>query len=84
VRSAEHAARVPTQVDFNPILLKPNSDTGAQVIIHGRAISNIEAEVYHDYKKVVMNAVLKSPQRFADICGEHFDIEQIKHIYQEF
>ena len=28
------AARVPARVDFNPILLKPNSDTGAQVIIH--------------------------------------------------
>ncbi len=33
------AARVPARVDFNPILLKPNSDTGAQVIIHGKAIS---------------------------------------------
>lgn len=59
------AAKVPTQVDFNPILLKPNSDTGAQVIIHGRAISNMEAQTYHDYKTVAMEAVLESHQRLA-------------------
>ena len=33
------AAKVAPEIDFNPILLKPNSDTGAQVIIHGKAIS---------------------------------------------
>ena len=42
------AAKVEPEIDFNPILLKPNSDTGAQVIIHGRAISNMEADAYHD------------------------------------
>ncbi|MFD2176062.1 cobyric acid synthase [Veronia pacifica] len=57
------AAGVPPHTDFNPILLKPNSDTGAQVIIHGRAISNMEAAVYHDYKKVAMEAVLSSHRR---------------------
>jgi len=45
------AAKVEPEIDFNPILLKPNSDTGAQVIIHGKAISNMEAGKYHDYKK---------------------------------
>ena len=60
------AARVPARVDFNPILLKPNSDTGAQVIIHGKAISNMEAQSYHDYKKVAMSAVLASHQRLVD------------------
>lgn len=62
------AARKPLNVDFNPILLKPNSDTGAQVIIHGKAVnhktsSNMEADEYHDYKKVAMQAVLASHQR---------------------
>ena len=57
------AAKLPLEVDFNPILLKPNSDTGAQVIIHGKAISDMEAEQYHDYKKVAMEAVLTSHQR---------------------
>lgn len=57
------AANVPLSTDFNPILLKPNSDTGAQVIIHGKAISNMEASTYHDYKKVAMQAVLASHRR---------------------
>jgi adenosylcobyric acid synthase len=48
---------------MNPVLLKPNSDTGAQVIIHGRAISSMEAAAYHDYKKVAMEAVLQSHTR---------------------
>lgn len=60
------AAKVEARVDFNPILLKPNSDTGAQVIVHGKAISNMEAGKYHDYKKVAMQAVLESHQRLAN------------------
>jgi adenosylcobyric acid synthase len=59
------AANIAPRVDFNPILLKPNSDTGAQVIVHGRAISNMEATSYHDYKKVAMDAVLESHHRLA-------------------
>jgi adenosylcobyric acid synthase len=49
--------------DMNPILLKPSSDTGAQVIIHGRAISHMDAVKYHDYKKVAMDAVMQSHGR---------------------
>lgn len=59
------AAKVAPEIDFNPILLKPNSDTGAQVIIHGKVISNMEADSYHDYKKVAMDAVLTSHNRLA-------------------
>jgi adenosylcobyric acid synthase len=59
------AANIEAEVDFNPILLKPNSDTGSQVIIHGKAISDMEASVYHDYKKVAMQAVLASHQRLS-------------------
>ncbi len=51
--------------DMNPVLLKPNSDSGAQVIIHGQALSNMEAADYHDYKKRAMNAVLESHQRLS-------------------
>jgi adenosylcobyric acid synthase len=63
------AAKVPLSVDFNPILLKPNSDTGAQVIVHGKALSNMEASSYHDYKKVAMQAVLTSYGRL----GQQYD-----------
>lgn len=49
--------------DMNPVLLKPNSDTGAQVIIHGRAITNLDAQAYHQYKPRAMQAVLESYAR---------------------
>lgn len=49
--------------DFNPVLLKPSSDTGAQVIIHGKAVDSMQARQFHDYKKVAMNAVLQSHTR---------------------
>lgn len=49
--------------DMNPVLLKPNSDTGAQVIIQGKAITNMDTRIYHDYKTEAMKAVLDSYQR---------------------
>ena len=49
--------------DMNPVLLKPNSDTGAQVIIHGRAVTTMNAVAYHGYKEIAMKAVLESHQR---------------------
>ena len=59
------ACRLAPHSDMNPVLLKPNSDTGAQVIIHGRAIGNQDARAYHDYKKVAREAVLASHSRLA-------------------
>jgi adenosylcobyric acid synthase len=49
--------------DMNPVLLKPNTDTGAQVIIHGRALANMEAQDYHAYKQRARAAVLSSYSR---------------------
>jgi adenosylcobyric acid synthase len=51
--------------DMNPVLLKPNSDTGAQVILQGRVALNLEAGAYHAYKPRAMQAVLDSWQRLA-------------------
>ena len=59
------AAGLPPHTDMNPILLKPNSDVGAQVIIHGHAVSNMDAVAYHDYKRVAMEAVLASHRRLS-------------------
>lgn len=57
------ACGLPAHTDMNPILLKPSSDTGAQVIVQGKVISNMEAGRFHDYKKVAMNAVIDSYRR---------------------
>ena len=57
------AAGLAPHTDFNPVLLKPASDIGAQVIIHGKAVTNLDARAYHDYKPTAMAAVLESWQR---------------------
>ena len=51
--------------DMNPVLLKPCSDTGAQVIIHGKAQYQLDAQSYHRYKPIAMQAVCASHQRLA-------------------
>ncbi len=57
------AAGVPAHSDMNPVLLKPHSDVGAQVIIQGRAVGHFEAGGYQDYKAEVMPFVLESFER---------------------
>jgi len=52
-------------IDMSPVLLKPSSDTGAQVIIHGHPVGAMQASAYHDYKRVAMDAVLASHGRLA-------------------
>ncbi|MBA1291911.1 cobyric acid synthase [Pseudomonas lurida] len=59
------AARLAPHTDMNPVLLKPNSDTGSQVIIHGRAVTTMNAVAYHDYKAIAMQAVLASHARLS-------------------
>ncbi|WP_223960902.1 cobyric acid synthase [Paraburkholderia sabiae] len=57
------AAGIDAHTDLNPVLLKPTSDRGAQVIIHGKARMNLDARAYHDYKPVAFEAVLESYAR---------------------
>jgi len=61
-----YAAGLEPHVDMNPILLKPNTDTGAQVIIQGKAIGNMNAVGYHEYKSVAKVAALDSYHRLAE------------------
>ncbi len=51
------AARKEPTVEMNPILLKPSSDTGAQVIVRGKPIGNMTAKEYHDYKPRALNLI---------------------------
>ncbi len=52
--------------DMNPVLLKPNTDTGAQVIIQGRAVATMNARDYQGYKTQARVAVLDSFHRLAE------------------
>jgi len=45
------AARIPPHVDMNPILLKPTSDIGSQVVLLGKAVENSTASDYHAKKE---------------------------------
>jgi adenosylcobyric acid synthase len=54
--------------DMNPVLLKPNTDVGAQVILQGHAIGNLDAGDYHDYKPIARTAVLASYRR---LCTQY-------------
>lgn len=54
------AAGIEPHVDMNPILLKPSSDTGAQVIVHGKSVGDMQAKPYHEYKTQAMSAVMSS------------------------
>jgi adenosylcobyric acid synthase len=45
------AAKIPPHVDMNPILLKPTSDIGSQVVLLGKAVENSTASEYHIKKE---------------------------------
>lgn len=57
------ASGLEPHTDMNPILIKPTSDTRAQIIVQGKAITDMDAAVYHDYKNQAMEFVLDSYQR---------------------
>jgi adenosylcobyric acid synthase len=54
------AARVPPSVDMNPVLLKPDSDTHAQVVVRGRVHGRYAARDYQRLKPGLRQAVCDS------------------------
>ena len=53
------ACRTPPTVDMNPVLLKPQSDTGAQVIVRGRVAGTWQARAYQERKAEMLDVVLE-------------------------
>lgn len=49
--------------DMNPVLIKPNTDIAAQIIVQGQAQTDMDAAVYQHYKQAVMPAVMQSFSR---------------------
>ena len=47
------AARIAPHVDMNPVLLKPTSDVGAQVVLNGRAWLEASSKSYYDQKELL-------------------------------
>jgi adenosylcobyric acid synthase len=54
------AARVPPSVHMNPVLLKPQSEVGSQVVVQGRVIGNAKGREYQAMKPGLLASVLES------------------------
>jgi adenosylcobyric acid synthase len=54
------AARVVPHVDMNPILLKPTSEIGSQVVVMGKALSNQTAADYHRQKSTLWKTACRA------------------------
>ena len=54
------AARVLPSVHMNPVLLKPQSEVGAQVVVQGKVAGNAKAHDYQAMKPKLLRAVLES------------------------
>ncbi len=65
------AARVPLSVHHNPVLLKPESNTRAQIVVHGHPVGTLEAECFTTDRASLLEPVLDSFELLgadADIC----------------
>ena len=62
------AAGLAPEVDFNPVLLKPETDRKAQIVVHGKAVDSADAAHYMANRKVLMEPVLQS---FARLLAGH-------------
>ena len=69
VVQAEAAGITPRAI-MNPILLKPTSDRGSQVIVHGEVMGNYSAEEYYQLKETLALEVKKA----YDVLSDEFDI----------
>ena len=60
------ACRIAPHVDMNPVLIKPTSDVGAQVIVLGKPIGNMNALRYTKYKSRLLGVVRGAFRRLAN------------------
>jgi adenosylcobyric acid synthase len=59
------AALTPPSIHMNPVLLKPQSECGAQIVVRGRVHGNVKAAAYQDMKRDLLPVVLDSYARLA-------------------
>lgn len=64
VAQAEAAGVLPS-VHMNPILLKPSSGLGSQIILQGKVFGQMDASHYHDFKPRLRTAVMESYKQLA-------------------
>ncbi len=59
------ACRIEPSVDMNPVLIKPSSDVGAQIIVQGKPIGNMNALRYTKYKSRLKTVIRQSYKRLS-------------------
>ena len=59
------AAGLEPHTDFNPVLLKPQTDRTSQIVVHGKAVNVMEAADYMSRRGQLMGAVMESFTRLA-------------------
>ena len=57
------AAGIAPEADMNPILLKPDSDTGSQVIVNGKVYKDMSARAYFAEKKKLVPVIMEAWER---------------------
>lgn len=62
------ACRLEPTSAMNPVLLKPNSQTGSQIILRGKPIANMEARRYFQFKKTLWQKVCDS---YDELCTQY-------------
>ncbi len=60
-------ANIAPSILMNPVLLKPNSDVGSQVIVNGQSIGNMKAREYHEFKPQLLQQVITTYQRLQQL-----------------
>ena len=63
-----HAAGIRPTADMNPILLKPTTDSGSQVIAGGRPVGTMDAAAYYRRKPEFVPRIMESYGRLDDAC----------------
>ncbi|MBP5555180.1 MAG: cobyric acid synthase [Lachnospiraceae bacterium] len=61
-------ARVRPVAEMNPILLKPTSAMGSQVIVNGKVVGNMKAMDYFRHKKDYIPEIMKAYEKLADMA----------------
>jgi adenosylcobyric acid synthase len=59
------ACRVPASVHMNPVLIKPQSDTGAQIVVRGVVCETMDTNYFRQHKRELLDIVLDSYQRLS-------------------
>lgn len=60
------ACGIEPNVKMNPILLKPNSQTGSQIIVNGEIFGNMSAKDYFSFRKTLIPKILDSYNSLAE------------------